>query len=60
MQRIVAELFDESLEGVVVDGTPVDEFSGDFDLDCEFTLQCADGTRHKVSGWAVDTWVLES
>ena len=60
MQRITAELYSETLEGVVVDGVPLDETSGDFDLECEFTLRCNDGARFKVQGWAVDVTVLES
>jgi hypothetical protein len=43
MQRIIAEMFADSLEGVVVDGTPLSGSSGDFDLDCEFTLRSDDG-----------------
>jgi len=60
MQRIVAELYDRVLEGVVVDGTPVDEESGDFVLACEFTVQSEDGALSKVQGWAADVTVLES
>ena len=60
MQRIVAELYDVVLTGVVVDGVPVDEGSGDFDLEREFTVQCEDGALFKVKGWAVDVTVLES
>ena len=60
MQRIKAELYDRVLEGVVVDGTPVDEGSGDFDLACEFTVQSEDGLLSKVQGWAADVKVLES
>ena len=60
MQRTVAELYDRVLEGVVVDGTPVDEGSGAFDLACEFTLQSEDGALSKVQGWAADVKVLES
>ena len=60
MQRIIAELYAESLEGVVIDGTPLDEFSGNFDLDCEFTLRCDDGASFKVPGWAVYITVRES
>ena len=60
MQRIVAELYDVVLKGVVVDGVPVDEGSGDFDLKCEFTVRCEDGALCKVQGWAVDVRVLES
>lgn len=60
MQRIIAEMYRQSLEGVVVDGVPVDEFSGTFDLDREFTLRCDDGSQYTVSGWAVDVKVLES
>jgi len=60
MQQIVAELYDAVLEGVVVDGIPVDEGSGDFDLKCEFTVRCEDGALFKVQGWAVDVTVLES
>jgi len=60
MQRIVAELYDVVLEGVVVDGVPVDEGSGDFDLELEFTVRCEDGVLIKVQGWAVDVTVLES
>jgi hypothetical protein len=50
MQRIVAELYDVVLEGFVVDGLPIEEWSPEFDLECEFTLQCDDGARHKVPG----------
>ena len=60
MQRIVAELYDVVLRGVVVDGAPVDEGSGYFDLECEFTVQCEDGTLFKVQGWTADVTVLES
>lgn len=60
MQRIVAELYDVVLEGVVVDGVPVDESAPVFDLECEFTVRCDDGARFKVQGWAVDVTVLES
>ena len=60
MQRIVAELYAETLEGVVVDGFPMDEASGNFDLDDEFTLRCDDGALFKVQGWAVDITVLEA
>ena len=60
MQRIVAELYDGVLKGVVVDGVPVDEGSGHFDLEREFTLQCEDGKLLTVQGWAVDVTVLES
>ncbi len=60
MQRIVAELYAETLEGVVVDGFPMDEASGNFDLADEFTLRCDDGALFKVQGWAVDITVLEA
>ena len=60
MQRIVAELYDTVLEGVVVDGTSVDESNAVFDLDCEFTGRRDDGALFKVQGWAVDVTVLES
>ena len=33
MQRVVAELYAESLEGIVVNGMPVDGASGNFDLE---------------------------
>ncbi len=36
MQRIIADLYAETLEGVVVDGLPLNETSADFDLECEF------------------------
>ena len=48
MQRIIAEMFADSLEGVVVDGTPLNEWSSDFDLECEFTLRCDDGVLFRV------------
>jgi hypothetical protein len=60
MQRIVAELFAESLEGLVIGGTPVSQTSTDFDLECEFIVRCDDGARFRVPGWAVDITVLES
>ncbi len=60
MQRIVTELYDTVLEGVVVDGTPMDESNAAFDLECEFTVRCDDGALFKVQGWAVDVTVLES
>ena len=60
MQRIVAELYDVVLKGVVVDGVPVDERSGDFDLEGEFTVQSEDGALFKVQGWAADVTLLES
>lgn len=59
MQRIVAELYAEILEGVVIDGSPMEESSGYFDLYCEFIVLCDDGARYKVQGWAVDVTVLE-
>ena len=59
MQRIIAEMFADSLEGVVVDGTPLNQSGGDFDLDCEFTLQCDDGALFRVMGWAVYITILE-
>ena len=60
MQRILAELYVRVLKGVVVDGAPVDEESGDFDLASEFTVQSEDGALSKVQGWAADVTVLES
>jgi hypothetical protein len=60
MQRIIAEMFADSLEGVVVDGTPLNESSGDFDLDCEFTLRCEDGAIFRVMGWAVYITILDT
>jgi len=60
MQRIVAELYDRVLEGVIVDGTPVDEGSEDFDLAGEFMVQSKDGAICIVQGWAADVKVLES
>jgi hypothetical protein len=59
MQRIRAEMFADSFEGVVVDGTPLGESSKDFDLDCEFTLRCDDGVHFRVLGWAVYIILLE-
>jgi hypothetical protein len=59
MQRIYAEMFADALEGVVVDGTPLTEFSDDFDLDCEFVLQCDDGEQFRVMGWAVKITILD-
>jgi hypothetical protein len=59
MQRIVAELYDVVLEGVVIDGIPIEESSAEFDLECEFTLRCDDGATYKVPGWAVDITVLD-
>lgn len=44
----------------MVDGTPVDEGSRDFDLACEFTVQSEDGLLSKVQGWSADVKVLES
>ena len=52
MQRIVAELYDVVLEGVVVDGMPIVESSAEADLECEFTERCKNGAFYKVSGWA--------
>ena len=60
MQRIIAELFAEFVESVVIGGTPMDETSGDFDLDCECIVRCDDGARFRVPGWAVDVTVLEA
>ena len=60
MQRIVLELYDAVLKGEVVEGVPVSEGSGDFDLENEFTVRCEDGALVKVQGWAVDVKVLES
>jgi hypothetical protein len=60
MQRIITELYAETLEGVVVDGIPLNETSGEFDLECEFTLRCNDGAHFKVQGWVVDVTALES
>ncbi len=57
MQRIVAELYDRVLEGVVVDGTLIDEGFGTFDLASEFTVQSEDGALSKVLGWAADVKV---
>jgi hypothetical protein len=59
MQRIYAEMFADALEGVVVDGTSLTESSDDFDLDCEFVLQCDDGEQFRVMGWAVNVIILE-
>jgi hypothetical protein len=59
MQRIYAEMFADALEGVVVDGIPLTEFNEDFDLDCEFVLQCDDGKQLRVMGWAVNITILE-
>lgn len=50
MQRIIAELFAESVEGVVISGTTMDETGGDFDLGCEFIVRCDDGARFRVPG----------
>jgi hypothetical protein len=44
---------------VVVDGTPLTESSDDFDLDCEFVLQCDDGEQFRVMGWAVNINILD-
>ena len=52
MQRIVAELYDVVLEGVVVDGMPIVDSSAEFDLESEFTFRCGDGALYKASGWA--------
>jgi hypothetical protein len=60
MQRMVAELYDVVLEGVVVDGMPIVESGAEFDLECEFTLRCDHGALYKVSDWAADITVLES
>jgi hypothetical protein len=43
----------------VVDGTPLYESSDDFDLNCEFVLQCDDGEQFRVMGWAVNVIILE-
>ena len=59
LQRVYAESFCESLEGVVVDGEPLDDTGTSFDLDCEFTLLCDDGQTFKVQGWAVEITVLD-
>ena len=47
MQRIVEELYDVVLSGVVVDGVPGDEGSSDFDLEREVTVRCENGTLVK-------------
>ena len=60
MQRIVAELYDRVLEGVVVDFTPVDEGSRAFDLAYEVTVQSEDGALSRVQGWAAGVKALES
>ena len=59
LQRVYAEMFAESLEGVVVDGEPLDDTYTSFDLDSEFTLLCDDGATFKVQGWAVEITVLD-
>jgi hypothetical protein len=60
LQRIIAQLYEQSIEGVVVDGTPLEESDDAFDLDSEFTLLCDDGALVKVCGWAVDVTVVEA
>ena len=54
MQRIVAELCDVVLEGVVVDGMPTAESSAEPDLECEVTLRFGDGALDKASAGAAD------
>ena len=58
MQRVLAELYADSIEGVVVAGVPKEDGSGNFDLDDVFTVRCDDGALFKAHGWMTDVTVL--
>ena len=59
--RVLCESPDglEDIEGVVVDGTPINEWADGWDFDCPFQVLDDAGILWKVSGWNVQTTVVE-
>lgn len=47
-----------SVEGVVIDGTPIDEYGGPWDLDDTFTVLSTDNELVRVNGWCCNVDVL--
>ena len=47
-----------TVEGVVVDGTPICDYGGPWDLDDTFTVLEDDGSLVRVNGWCCEVDVL--
>ena len=56
--RVLVEGFEAVIEGEVIDGEPLDESTGEFDLGCEYTVRCDDGVCFKIHGWMVETIIV--
>ena len=52
--RVFVEGLFAVIEGEVIDGEPLNEFSGEYDLDCEYTVRCDNGKCFKIFGWMVE------
>lgn len=57
--RVLIELLETIIEGDVIGGEPLNDGSGDYDLDGVFTVRCEDGVCFNIHGWMVDTQILD-
>jgi hypothetical protein len=57
--RVLVDGLDAVIEGEVIDGVLLDGVSGQFDLECEYTVRCDDGACFKIHGWMVEPEILD-
>lgn len=57
--RVLVDGLDAVIEGEVIDGELLDGVSGQFDLECEYTVRCDDGACFRIHGWMVEAEILE-
>ncbi len=57
--RVLVDGLDTVIEGEVIGGKLLDDQSGRFDLESEFTVKRDDGACFTVHGWLVDVEVLD-
>ncbi len=57
--RVLIDGLDAVIEGEVIGGELLDGVSGEFDLECEFTVRCDDGVCFRIHGWMVEVEILD-
>lgn len=57
--RVLVDGLDAVIEGEVIGGELLDGVSGQYDLECAFTIKCDDGVCFLVHGWLVDVEIVD-
>lgn len=57
--RVLVDVLDAVIDGEVIEGELLDGVSGQFDLECEYTVRCDDGACFWIHGWMVAAEILD-